>query len=382
MDVLRPDQLVRLIEKQTDPCVSIYLPTHKSLPEAKQDPIRFKNLLRQAESKLADNLRAPDVTEFLKPAQHLLDDSLFWRYQDDGLAVFVSATDFHSYRVPVSFPELVVVGSHFHIKPLLPLIESEGHFFILALSRNEVRLIEGTRYGASEVKLQNVPGSLAEVLGNYDLEKQLQFHARAQPSGDKRAAAFHGQGGGIDDLKPRIVEYLRQVDGAVRPLLKDDSAPLVLAGVSSLFPIYQEVNTYGNLLEGGIEGNPESLTGEQLREQAMPMVEPRFDKSRRDAEERYHKLAGTGRTSNDLQEILTAANDGRVEILFVAVGTQVWGNFDDQNRSVMIYEEATTGARDLLDLCAVLTVRNRGSVHVTEPHDIPGSGPIAAVFRY
>jgi hypothetical protein len=243
-------------------------------------------------------------------------------------------------------------------------------------------LIEGTRYGTSEVKLENIPSSLGEVLGDYDLEKQFQFHTGAQQAGHKRAAVFHGHGGGIDDLKPRIAEYLRRVESEVRLRLTDDKAPLVLAGVGSLFPIYREVNSYGNLLEDGIEGNPESLTGEQLRERALPMVEPQFDKARDDAERRYHELAGTGRTSNHLQETLMAAHDGRVEVLFVAVGLQVWGTFDDQARSVAIHEEAQTGDRDLLDLCAVLTIRNRGSVYVTEPGAIPDGGSIAAVFRY
>jgi hypothetical protein len=250
------------------------------------------------------------------------------------------------------------------------------------LSKNEVRLIESTRYGASEARLENVPKNLAEVLSEYDPEIQLQFHTGARQAGDKRAAVFHGHGGGSDDLKPRIAEYFRRVDSEVRLRLTEDNAPLVLAAVSSLIPIYRETNSYGNLLRGGVEGNPESLTGEQLRERAMPLVEPLFDQSRHEDGQRYRELAGTGRTSNDLQEILIAAHDGRVEVLFVAVGRHVWGGFDDQTRRVTIHETAQKSDRDLLDLCAVLTVRNRGSVHVTEPEATPDTGPIAAVFRY
>jgi len=40
----------------------------------------------------------------------------------------------------------VVVSDRFHLKPLLPLLTGDGRFYILALSQNQVRLLQGTRY--------------------------------------------------------------------------------------------------------------------------------------------------------------------------------------------------------------------------------------------
>jgi hypothetical protein len=89
MDFMTDADFEALIENRAECCVSVYLPTHRALPEARQDPIRFKNLLREAESELASrSLRAPEIAELLKPAQNLLDDPLFWWYQAAGLAVF------------------------------------------------------------------------------------------------------------------------------------------------------------------------------------------------------------------------------------------------------------------------------------------------------
>lgn len=379
---LTNENLAELIGEQGHWCVSLYMPTHRSLPEAKQDPIRFKNLLRNAGSELeAKGLRASEIEEFLKPAQTLLGDPLFWRYQSDGLAAFLSANGFRSYRLPLSLKELSIVGDHFHIKPLLPLLRND-RFLVLALSKNAIRLIEGTRYGASEVELENVPGSLTEVMGNYEFEEQLQFHTRAPQAGNGRAAVFHGQGSGIDDLKPRISEYFRRIDEGLRATLKDKQLPLVIAGVESLFPIYSEVNTYGKLLEEGIAGNPDLLSAEQLRQRAWEIVEPVFLSAREDAENRYHALAGTGRTSNDLREVVMAAYDGRVDVLLVTVGVQVWGRFNNEKRSVAAHEQRQPDDRDLLDICVVNTLMNRGSVYPVEPDGVPGNGLVAAVFRY
>ena len=58
----------------------------------------------------------------------------------------------------------MVVTDNFHIKPLLPLFTGDGHFYILALSQNEVRLLSGTRYSVSEVEIGQVGGSLAEAI--------------------------------------------------------------------------------------------------------------------------------------------------------------------------------------------------------------------------
>lgn len=383
MDFLTDADFEALIENRAECCVSVYLPTHRALPEARQDPIRFKNLLREAESGLASrSLRAPEIAELLKPAQNLLDDPLFWRYQAAGLAVFLSREEFREYRLPVSFPELLVVGDRFHIKPLLPLLSSDDRFFILALSLSNVRLIEGTLYGAGEIELQNVPGSLKEILRGYDFDEGLQFHTRAQQAGAERAAVFHGQGSGTDDIKPRIGEYFRQIDEGILARLRNQSAPLVLAGVESLFPLYRAVNSYPGLLDEGIAGNPESLSAEELGQRAWTIVEPRFLRERRDANDRYHRLAGTGRTSNDLKEVVTAAHDGRVEVLFVAIGLQIWGDFDKENRSVVFHEQAEVSDLDLLDLCAVRTLLNRGMVYAVAPEAVPDGGPVAAVFRY
>lgn len=384
MDLLTAEDFENLIEKSADWCVSIYQPTHRSLPEARQDPIRFKGLVRDVESELAARgLRAPAIAEPLQQAQHLLDDPLFWRHQADGLVVFLTAGEFQTYRLPIGFSELAVVSERFHLKPLLPLLTSDDRFYVLALSKNDVRLIAGTRYGASEIEVKGMPASIKDILGTYDFEAQLQFHTRAQRAGGgERAAVFHGQGGGTDDIKPRLMEYFRQINEGVHARLKNEGAPLVLAGVESLFPLYREVNSYDQLTGKGIKGNPELLSPEDLRQRAWEIVEPHFLRERHEAEDRYRALAGTGRTSNDLKEVVTAVHDGRIEALFVAVGVQLWGNFDKESRSIAIHEQAEAGDRDLLDICAVRTFMNGGKVYAVEPKAVPGDELVAAVFRY
>lgn len=368
-------------------CVSIYMPTHRAGRGIQQDPIRLKNLLGEAEEALTlSGLRTPEAQELLEPAEKLLQDGLFWQRQSDGLALFLSSEAFRSYRLPFDFDELVVVTDRFHVKPLLPLL-SGGQFYVLALSQNEVRLLQGTRYSVSEVDLKNAPESLAKALRYEDPEKRLQFHTSTRTPGGKgqRPAIFHGHGvASADDPKDYILRYFHQVDEGLHDLLRDEQAPLVLAGVDYLLPIYREANMYPYLVDEGIEGNPEELKAKELHEQAWAIVQPRFLTAQKEAAAQYRQLAGAGseQASNDLKEVVPTAYHGRVETLFVAVGLQQWGTFDPNTNAVQLHEEAEPGDEDLLDFAGVQTLLSRGTVYAVEPEKVPDEALLAAVFRY
>ena len=143
-DLLRPEQVRELAGHQGGPCVSVFLPAHRMTPDSGQDAIRLRNLLDEAEKRLvAGDLRAPVAREVLRPGRDLLRPGWFWSYQSDGLAVFLAPGWSRIFRLPKEFPELVVVTGRFHIKPLLALLAA-GRFYVLALSQNQVRLLEGT----------------------------------------------------------------------------------------------------------------------------------------------------------------------------------------------------------------------------------------------
>lgn len=388
MNILSRDDLRTLLRKHEGLCVSVYMPTHRMGREVQQGPIRLKNLLGEAEEHLlASGLRALEAEGLLEPAQKLLRDGLFWQHQSDGLAIFISPEMFHHYRLPFDFEELVVVAGRFHIKPLLPLLSGDGRFYVLALSQNEVKLLQGTRYSVSEVDLEDVPESLAEALRHNDPEKRLQFHTGTPTPGGKgkRPAIFHGHGvASADDPKDYILRYFHQVDEGLHDLLRGEEVPFVLAGVDYLLPLYKEANTYPHLVDKGIEGNPEELSAEDLREQAWVIVHPLFLAAQKEAAVRYRQLAGagSGQASNDLKQVVPAAYHGRVETLFVAVGLQQWGTFEPATSLVHLHEKAEPGDEDLLDLAAAHTLLNGGTVYAVKPEEVPDDAQLAAVFRY
>jgi hypothetical protein len=387
MDLFRSDEFKDLTSKTDEVCVSIYMPTHRVGYEQQQDPVRLKNLLDEAEERLiTGGMRSPDAHKLLETTRGLLPNNDFWQHQSDGLAVFIDGESTLTYRLPLDFDELVFIGNRFHIKPLLPMLSSDGQFFILAISMNDVRLLEGTRYTVEDVDTGNVPTSMAEALWFEDPERQLQWHSATQASigAGKRPAVYHGHSTGEDDIKNSILRYFQLVDRKLVDLLQNNDSPLVLAGVDYMLPIYQEANTYPNLIEEGIPGNPDDLSAEELHRRAWDLIEPRFIADQQEAFSLYEEKAGIdkGEASNDIQEVVKAAVYGRIETLFIASDVQRWGGFDTQTNMVTMHEEFQSGDQDLLDLAALHTINNGGTVYACPAEQVPGGRELAAIFRY
>jgi hypothetical protein len=232
-----------------------------------------------------------------------------------------------------------------------------------------------------EIDLENVPQNLSEAFPDAFPEKELQFHTGTSSGSGNRAAMFHGHDIS-NDIKNRIMQWFRMIDKQLRGFLSDGQSPMVLAGVDTLFPLYKEVNTYPHLMDEGIPGNPEGMTPEDLHQKAWAIVEPVFKEERKAGYARYRHLAGTGQTTTDVTEAVLAAYHGRIDVLFVALGVQVWGGFDSENERVYVHDSLEPGDEDLLDLTAIQTLTKGGTVYAVSPEEVPDHAALAASLRY
>jgi hypothetical protein len=385
MKNLTLNQLKGLAQQTASPSISIFLPTHRAGKGIQQDPIRFKNLLREAEKQFLESGMGPrEVNALLQPAQALLEDSYFWEHQYEGLAVFLAADDFHYYRLPFGVEELLVIAQSYYIKPVLPLFTNNGHYFILAISQKAVRLFDGTRRGVGQIDLPDgTPESLEEALQLEDPQKQLQIHA-GSAQGVGRDGTFHGQGPGEEEQKVWIERYLNLVDTGLKEIFREQQTPLILAGVDYLLPIYRKVSEYVNIMQESITGSPEHLRPEELQKQAWPIVEAYFRQETEKAVEQYQQLAGTDKATDNVEEIVAAAFNGRVDKLILAVETPMWGTFNPDTGKVIRNSEGQSKLDDiaLLDFAAMKTLQNNGTVYALSQEEMPTDSPVATVFRY
>jgi len=380
VDIFTKRDLQELLSPPSMPCVSLYLPTQRGGSE--QVPIRWKNLLHEAETYLVrGGLHRGLAEELLAPARERGDDLAFWHNQSDGLACFLARGLSRFFRLPVPFAEQAIVADGFHIKPLLPLLSEDGRFLVLAISRNRVRLLQGTHFSVEEIDAKSLPRGLEEALRFHDRDEPLIFHTHPSLGFGRWGAIFHGHGVGIDDVKKDLHLYFQKIDRGLHEMLREERAPVVLASVEYLWPLYREVNTYAHLLEGGIAGCPDHLTPQELHDRAWPLVQPVFQARRHQALALYARLEDMGGATDDLGNVIVAAQQGKVEMLLATRGSDCWGTFDPVSGTVTVHDTRLSGDVELVNLAARYTLLHKGTVHLIPPEEVPlGAMLPAAVY--
>ncbi len=380
------DRLVhKLAKEQGGRRISIYLPTHRRGPDIEQDPIRLKNLIANARNRaLEAGLEKREIQPILAPAEELMDDRDFWRHQDDGLALFLADGQIQTYHLSTMVPEFVYVGNRFSVRPLLSSTVSSGRFYVLALSQNRVCLLECTHSDANEVNLPNVPASLPDALGHDWEQKSLQFHTgAARVRGHQRAGQFHGQGSGSDTAGAEIEEFFREIDRGVARVLDSPTAPVVLACVEYLAPMFRSVCKHLNVFDEVVAGNPDHLSTHELHAAALQLIWAHLNAEKAKLCEDIAQSPGPEKIRIGIAGVLAALRESRVAGIVTATDHPIWGRFQDSNGRIEIHDHRQPGDDDLLDLAITRALSTGASVYGIERESVPGDDAVvAALLRY
>lgn len=387
MKTINKEDIRRLHEIKSDRFISIYIPTHKAGEAVNngKDIIVFKNQIQKLKNDLQDKgMAEPAAKEYLKEGYKLIDNTSFWHNQSDGLVVFIADDFFEFYNVPYAFAESTMISNAFNLKDLMPVLHGDGRYYVLTLSLNKIRFFEATKHTISQINLpEDMPRNLEEGMKYTEVLSNVQ--KRQGATSGVSNTVYHGQG--ADDKRDDFVleDYLRDVAKGIFDVVKEENAPMVLYGTEKIKHLYREANHYNHLLEKSIEGNPDDVKPNEIKNKSWEIVKDLFSKNRDNHIRKYNELAGTGRTSYDITKIVPAAANGRVEALFVAQGNQVWGQFNESDQSVLVKEHKSEGDYCLLNKAATDTFVNGGEVYTLDRENLPEysvDSPMVAIYRY
>ncbi len=386
MRLFQIDDLRDLAERRQWPCISLYLPTHRAgRKETQEDPIRLKNAVAEAKERLAEAGYPKDsIAGLLDPAGRLVTSRDFWLRRADGLALFLAPEFFQFYRVPLKLQEEVVVADHFTVKQLIPLFSEDGRFYVLALSQKRIRFFEATRSSIQERVMPDMLRSIADLKQYDEAQEQLQSHTLGSAGAAGTSVIFHGQGAIADKAiyKADVRGYINIVCKRLERYLDAQTAPLIVAAVEYEQSFYRQANSYHNLLEEGVVGNPDERSDEEIHRAAWEIVEPHFAEARRISLEHFADLSNTEKTTDRLEEVVPAACHGRVRTLFIQTQARRWGQFDDVKSSVEIHDSPAPGDVDLIDLATLCVLQNKGMIYALPRAQMPTESEAAALFRY
>ena len=288
--------ILYLMAQNEYPLVSILMPTHRTAPANRQDPIRMKNLLGEAEQRLLGEFGRRDVDPLLArlaeaAAQVSFSSAL------DGLALYAGRRMQRLFHLPFPVRERVVIDQTFFTRELVRALNRHARYWVLALSEQPARLFEGTRDTLLEVRD-----------GGFPLSHEGPGATEPLPPIAGRKAAY---------LDERHRQFFRQVDSAFAPFLRDDPLPLVLAGVERHLAYFGYVTRHGDRLLATLTGSHDKTSPHELAKLVWPLVRERLAERRHAVLDELEAAAGARRSASTVEEAWRLGREGRVETVIV-----------------------------------------------------------------
>jgi hypothetical protein len=382
MQTVNRDTILELIDQSPAVAVSLFMPRYSdSGPQARQDPIRLKNLLSQAEDELrALDMELREAEALLQPLRAEIDDAGFWKQGSAGLVAYLAPGFKRIYHVNQKLEEMLVVDTQFAVLPLVCSMADSARYYILDLSESHNRLILVENGAATEIEIAGAPANLNESMRLEDREHQQQLHSAS--SAAVGAASFHGGGSWNDYEKEQIPLYCKQINDALVTMLSEDRAPLLLAAEERIASFYQSANSYPYLIDKPIFGNYQDSTVQALATEAWPLAEPHVIQGAQDKLARMEDVKNTEKGVVDPVQVLDAALNGRIDTLFLNPQAELWGVVDPSTQQVTVHKQRSGKSNDLLELAVRETLRNAGLVLTLEAGKMPAKTPVAALLRW
>jgi hypothetical protein len=344
------------------PCISMYIPVAPTGVDRREQSVRFKTALNEVTELL--NQRGSDqaqISTLLAPIKNIADREEYGGGK--SVALFRSPDLFRQVSLPWEIGQSIVVGDHFQIRPLLGLLHKPKSFYILALSQKHIQLLRGKNDSLEEVELpQSFPRDLQEWIATDKPDHVLDNRSKAGPSVGSMQGVMFGTNSDQDKKDEYLLHFYKAVDRSLHDLLKDDPAPVVLAGVEYELALYHRVSKYPHLMDDGVHGAQaqDIPKGVDLRQRALEFLDAQGTQSLENVLALYDKQSGS-RISTDLAGILKAAQEGRVAHLLLA---------DDVDAS------------ECFNVAALQTLLSSGQVHLVPRGRMPGGGAMSALLRY
>ena len=366
-----------MMEKGKRPVISIYVDTHIKKPDRLENPIRFKNLVKEAQASLKEK-EFKGFKDLFSLFKEMEEDALFWEGATEGMAILGDEEECIVYKLPVNVKSLAIVSDSYYIKPILRSFQSDGHYHVLGLNRDNFILFEADRYGIQGIPVDQKDATMEGVLGT---EKTAPHLSVASIGGDQ--SMYHGHGGAKDERKVDQEKFFRHVDAFVMEhYSKTHKIPLILVGLDEHQGEFRKLSKNNYLIEEGIKIAVDSLDKKALHEKVQDVMNKLFEKELQERLDSFSAAHAKDLGSDDLVQIGRAIAEGKVATLYLAENTVHPGLFDANLGSVVQGEIADPRVGDVYDDMAEVVLSRGGEVLILEKEHMPTERDIAAVYRY
>lgn len=356
---------IQLLQKISGyPAVSITLPTHRTFPDNRQDPIRVKNLVDEACDRLLQEFSKREIDPLLERLDKLAGE-VDYRYALDGLAMFANQDFAQKYYLPFTLPERVMVSDNFLTRDLVFALNRTPRYWALVLSEQPTRLYEGTRDTLIEVEGEGFPMTHEGPGG-----------ATALPGG------FGVNVSAIRDERHR--QFFRAVDSALGVYMADDPLPLAVVGVDRYQAFFEELSAHKDAVVARLNGSHDKTSVPELAKLVWPLVEAGLAEQRQGYLAVLDQAVGEQRVASTVGEVWRMANEGRGRLLLVEEDFHFPGQLDETGTHLLPADDsaAPNVLEDAVDDIIETVLSKGGRVRFMPNGKLDQFQRIALLLRY
>ena len=346
------------------PALTITLPTHRTSPENRQDPIRVKNLVEQAATRLLEEFSRREIAPLLNQLDRLV-EGIDYRYTLDGLALFVNRDFARAVQLPFPLKERVNVGETLVTRDLVFAMNRTPRYWVLALSEKPTRLYEATRDDLIEIQdggfpiTHEGPGGEQSLPGGFGIKKSAyrdEYHRK----------------------------FFRQIDAALKPFLADDPLPLAVVGVDRLLAFFNEVRDNKTPILTTLQGSHDKTSPHELGKLVWAQVKDALAEQRQQVLSELETAVGERKSVSTIAEVWRLANEGRGHLLLVEKDFHFPARVDETGRHLAALDDiaAPDVMSDAVDEVIETMLTKQGRVVFLENGQLEAHQRIALILRY
>ncbi len=352
-----------LMAMRSMPSVTITLPTHRTSPDNKQDPIRLKNLVVEATNLLLKDFSKREVETVLKRLDEVSSD-INHSYNLDGLAIFVNADFARAYELPFTLKERVTVGDAFFTRDLVFAMNRTVRYWVLVLSEKPARLFEASRDALTEV-----------TDGAFPMK-------HTGPGGETRLPG--GQGVERTEQRDRHHEaFFRSVDAEYDKITKSDPLPLVVLGVDRYLSFFRQNSTKNDVV-AEIRGNYDHLNAHDLGRMVWPEVEEALATRRAGVFDQLRDAVGSRKIASTVGEAWRYAHEGRGAVLLLEENYHAPAKLSEDGMNIVLSDrpEDLDVMDDAADIIVEEVLNKGGRVVFVPDGSLKDHSRVALILRY
>ncbi|MEO6681830.1 MAG: hypothetical protein ABIN48_03305 [Ginsengibacter sp.] len=342
-------------------CVTIILSTHRTKPDNEKDAILLKNLVKDAEKRIAiDCADDKEMSQALVSKLNKLASEIDHRHNQEGLVLFVNENMAEYVRLPLKVENRVVVDKTFHTRDLVRAINAQTSYYVLLLSRQKARLIE-----ALSDKV------VAEIESGFPIEN---MNTTVPP----------GSASISNKVTSLTVEFFNSVDKVFNEVYKAKPLQVIICTDESNYSEYLKIADHKEAILGNVKGNKMAEKAYHVLESVWPVVKDLHQAANKKRLAELDDAVNSLKYVTDFNEIWTALKEGRGRTLFVQQGYFQPARITDNQIQLVAPNQASEPdvVDDIIDEMLEKNMKNGGDTVFVHDNELEKFQGLVLVTRY